>query len=119
MTALQAHSAHSSTITVRNLDDAVKPRLRLRAAQNGRSIEDEARAILRDALLGPGASEARLVHYAELVAARERDRRPGSVADGQIAAICRHHGATLATHNVRDFDATGLDLCDPWAAPAR
>ncbi len=60
MTALHAPSAHGSTITVRNLDDIVKARLRLRAAQNGRSMEAEARAILRDALLEPGASEARL-----------------------------------------------------------
>jgi antitoxin FitA len=50
----------SSTLTVRNLDDAVKGRLRVRAAENGRSMEAEARAILRDTLLGPGASEARL-----------------------------------------------------------
>ena len=57
MTALHAYS---STLTVRNLDDAVKGRLRLRAAQNGRSMEAEARAILRDALFGPGASEPRL-----------------------------------------------------------
>ncbi|MBS1869395.1 MAG: type II toxin-antitoxin system VapC family toxin [Actinobacteria bacterium] len=56
------------------------------------------------------------VHYAQLVAARERDGRPATVADDQIAAICRHHGATLATRNLRDFDATGIDLFDPWAA---
>jgi toxin FitB len=58
------------------------------------------------------------VHYAELVAARERGGRPVSVADGQIAAICRHHGATLATRNARDFAATGVDVLDPWGAPA-
>jgi antitoxin FitA len=48
--------AHSSTLTVRNLDDAVKGRLRVRAAENGRSMEAEARAILRDTLLGPDAA---------------------------------------------------------------
>lgn len=42
-----------STLTVRNLDEAVKARLRVRAAEHGRSMEAEARAILRDALLGP------------------------------------------------------------------
>jgi antitoxin FitA len=40
-----------STLTVRNLDDAVKARLRVRAAENGRSMEAEARAILRSTLL--------------------------------------------------------------------
>ena len=35
-----------ATITVRNLDDQVKQRLRVRAARNGHSMEAEARAIL-------------------------------------------------------------------------
>jgi plasmid stability protein len=39
-----------ASITIRKLDDGVKRRLRLRAAQHGRSMEDEARNILRAAL---------------------------------------------------------------------
>ena len=39
-----------STLTVRNLDDDLKQRLRVRAAQNGRSMEAEAREILRSSL---------------------------------------------------------------------
>ena len=37
-----------ANITIRNLDDDVKSRLRVRAASNGRSMEEEARLILRD-----------------------------------------------------------------------
>lgn len=37
-------------ILVRNLDDALKARLQRRAKRNGRSMEAEAREILRDAL---------------------------------------------------------------------
>jgi len=37
-----------ASITIRNLDDGVKTRLRVRAAGNGRSMEEEARLILRD-----------------------------------------------------------------------
>jgi len=55
-------------------------------------------------------------HYAELVAERERQGRPVSIADAQIAAICRHHDATLATRNTRDFDSTGIGIVDPWHA---
>ncbi len=36
-------------LLVRNLDDDVKARLQLRAARRGRSMEEEARAILRAA----------------------------------------------------------------------
>ena len=39
-----------ASITIRNLDDSVKARLRVRAAHHGRSMEDEARDILRTAL---------------------------------------------------------------------
>ncbi len=41
-----------ASITIRNLDDHVKTRLRVRAADNGRSMEEEARLILRKAV-GP------------------------------------------------------------------
>jgi len=39
-----------SVLTVRNLDDDLKTRLRVRAAQHGRSMEAEAREILRESL---------------------------------------------------------------------
>ncbi len=39
-----------ASITIRNLDDDVKPRLRVRAANHGRSMEEEARLILREAV---------------------------------------------------------------------
>ena len=41
-----------ATITVPNLDERLQQRLRRRAAQHGRSIEEEAHVILR-AALGP------------------------------------------------------------------
>jgi antitoxin FitA len=39
-----------ASITIRNLDETVKRKLRLRAAQHNRSMEDEARDILRTSL---------------------------------------------------------------------
>ena len=36
-----------ASITIRNLDDGLKRRLRVRAAQHGRSMEEEVREILR------------------------------------------------------------------------
>ena len=44
-----------ASITVRNLDEDLKRRLRIRAAENGRSMEQEAREILRAALSGDEA----------------------------------------------------------------
>ncbi len=42
-----------AAITVRNVDDSVRDRLRTRAAANGRSMEAEVRAILTDAVEAP------------------------------------------------------------------
>ena len=46
-----------ASITIRNLDDDVKTRLRVRAADKGRSMEEEARLILRDAVVRKRSSE--------------------------------------------------------------
>jgi len=40
-----------ATLTIRNLEDPLKTRLRMRAAARNRSMEEEARQILRAALL--------------------------------------------------------------------
>ena len=48
-----------SSITIRNLDPALKERLRVRAAQHGQSMEAEARRILQTALSAAGLPAAR------------------------------------------------------------
>jgi len=40
------------TLTIRNIDDGVKERLRVRAASRGHSMEEEARVILTQAMGG-------------------------------------------------------------------
>lgn len=40
-----------ASLTIRNIDDALKTSLRVSAAENGRSMEEEARQILRHFLL--------------------------------------------------------------------
>ena len=43
-----------ASITIRNLEDDIKQRLRVRAAEHGRSMEEEVRDILRR-VMGEGA----------------------------------------------------------------
>jgi predicted nucleic acid-binding protein len=38
-----------------------------------------------------------------------------SAPDGMIAAIARVNRGSLATRNLTDFQAAGLDLISPWA----
>ena len=45
-----------STLTIRNIDTDTMDKLRLAAAANGRSMEEEVRTILRSALSPPAAA---------------------------------------------------------------
>jgi plasmid stability protein len=49
-----------ASITIRNLDDELKRRLRIRSAEHGRSMEDEARDILRTNLCREDHPQANL-----------------------------------------------------------
>jgi plasmid stability protein len=53
-----------ASITIRRLDDAVKSKLRLRAAGHGRSMEEEAREILK---AGLGAKRPARFNLAESI----------------------------------------------------
>lgn len=57
---MEASLAPTASITIRNLDSRVKERLRVRAAQNGRSMEAEARSILSDTLAPTNAEPLNL-----------------------------------------------------------
>jgi plasmid stability protein len=66
-----------ASMTIRNLDDELKARLRVRAAQHGRSMEEEARVLLRDALAAPRSSAR------------------GNLADVALALFGPRHGVDL------------------------
>ena len=80
---MQAHSTSDtipmSSITIRNLDPAVKERLRVRAAQHGHSMEAEARGIISSAV---GAERPREVNLAEAI--RQRFAPLGGADDLEI-----------------------------------
>ena len=52
-----------TNITVRNLDSDVKTRLRMRAAKHHRSMEEEVRIILRDAVNGEQTAPRDLAQF--------------------------------------------------------
>ncbi len=63
-----------ASVTIRNLDEKTKTRLRVRAARHGRSMEEEARTLLRTALLEDSVGGGNLAD-----AIRARFRRLGGV----------------------------------------
>ena len=59
-TATNASIDSMATLTIRRIDDTTKTRLRVRAAHHGRSMEQEARDILRSALSASPPAEGNL-----------------------------------------------------------
>ncbi len=82
-----------ATLTIRNLEDDVKERLRVRAAQHGHSMEEEARVILKHAvggISGPAlwALSRRVVQGDEEfdleLPSRDGDRAPPDFSDWDV-----------------------------------
>jgi plasmid stability protein len=67
MINMRGKEAGMASMTIRNIDDALKSRLRVQAARHGRSMEDEARDILRAAL---SAGSGRTTHIVDRIRAR-------------------------------------------------
>ncbi len=74
-----------ASITIRNLDDATKERLRLRAALNGRSMEEEVRLVLGE-LNNEPSTPATLPHSVSIASGSLAGRRILLIIGGGIAA---------------------------------
>lgn len=73
-----------ASLTIRKLDDALKKHLRMRAARHGRSMEDEARTILRGAVAGDDEPAGRDSNISKEQSVKPTRRKPDEA--GQIAA---------------------------------
>jgi predicted nucleic acid-binding protein len=91
---------------------------RLPRGRRKATLAEAVRGMLDDDLRGrvEPFDAAAAAHYATIVSGREKIGRPISVADAQIAAICRKLQTTLATRNTPDFEHTGIELVDPFIA---
>jgi plasmid stability protein len=76
--------AGMATVIVRNLDDEVVRRPRVRAAEHGRSAEAEHREILRSALLEAEPHQRRVDAAARLAEFRRRTAGRGSPPSAQL-----------------------------------
>lgn len=53
--------------------------------------------------------------WGELQAKLEKKGKPMPVIDGLIAATAIHHRLTVVTRNIKDMEASGVTLFNPWA----
>jgi predicted nucleic acid-binding protein len=63
--------------------------------------------------------DTRAAHnFGACLAGAQSQGNPMGFADCAIAAIAKTQGLRVATRNVRDFQGTGVEVINPWAAPA-
>ena len=61
-----------------------------------------------------GLTEEAALAYGEIMGAAARQGIGMSAPDGMIAAIVKVNGGRLATRNLPDFRAAGIELISPW-----
>jgi hypothetical protein len=61
-----------------------------------------------------GLTEEAALAYGDIMGDASRRGLCMSAPDGMIAAIARVNGGRLATRNLADFGATGIELISPW-----
>lgn len=112
---LDAQLAASVAVTAITVAELLYGIERLPDGKRKRAFAEIAAAMFDEEFSGrilPFDAEAAL-HYARLTA-DEANTGLVSMADAQIASICLHHGAELATRNVKDFNGFGISITNPW-----
>lgn len=57
--------------------------------------------------------------WGEMTAGAQAKGTPLPVIDSLLAATARHHDLTVATRNIKDFEACGIPVVNPWDFEAR
>lgn len=110
--ARDAHEIHVTSVTLAETRYGIQRLPEGRRKELLRTAAGDVFAIFHDRILS--FDDAAATQYASIVTARDAIGRPIGGFDAQIAAICRVHGAALATRDARGFTGTGVDLIDPW-----
>ena len=107
-----ATELYTTSITLAEVDYGIA---RLPEGRRRSLLEAAADAVFSafpEQVLAFDASAAK--QYGQVVDHRNRMGTPIEGFDAQIASICRTHGASLATRNVKDFADTGITVINPW-----
>src|SRR5919106_93696 len=101
--SLRATRLPMASITIRQLDEDLKKRLRLRAARHGRSMEDEVRPILRHATDVEAARPAAGSPPAQARLAASEVRTTLAAASANLARVLLIIGGGIAAYKSLDL----------------
>ena len=107
-----AAALHLSVLTLGEIEKGVAALARGRKKRSLTTWLARLRSTYADRLLPIDSAVAAI--WGRTAAGVERRGRRLGVIDGLIAATALHHGLTVVTRNVADFDASGATLLNPW-----
>ncbi len=113
---LAAGEEEDQFVSVISLGEIAFGTARLKPGKRRRELEEWLAQVERyfaDHLLPIDCDIAHL--WGDLTARAAKAGRTLHTADGLIAATAIHHGLRLMTRNVKDFEATGVLVINPWA----
>lgn len=108
-----AESIWTTSITVFEVQTGLEL---LDPGRRRRQLQDAFERLLADELQGrvQPFDQPAAIATGRIAAERQRAGRTVEIRDVQIAGITTVRRATLATRNTRHFEATGINLINPW-----
>jgi predicted nucleic acid-binding protein len=111
--SIEADRIYLSVVTIGEIEKGIE---RLRASRRREALsswlEKELLVRFRDRLLPLDVSIVR--QWGRLNAVLEKQGAPMPAVDSLLAATALHHGLTMVTRNVSDFERSGVEILDPW-----
>lgn len=94
-----------ASLTIRQLDEEIKSKLRMRAAQHGRSMEDEVRAILISILLDNDFASEGLATKIHSIVIQNNTNFDVQLPDRESKPSSRHQGiaTSVAPANIHKY----------------
>ena len=113
---IQSFDPNQFTITSITIAEIMRGLARMPEGKRRRKLKQSFDGFIHDAFSSKilAFDEQAAFLYGEISASREKKGLSVDPVDLMITAIAKYHNATIATRNVRDFEACGIKLINPW-----
>ena len=113
---IQSFDPNQFTITAITVAEIMRGLAHIPEGKRRRKLEQSFYGFIHDAFSSKilAFDEQAALLYGDISAAREKKGLSVDPVDLMITAIAKYHNATIATRNVKDFEACGVKLINPW-----
>ena len=113
---IQSFDPNQFTITSITVAEILRGLARMAEGKRRRKLEQSFDGFIHDAFSSKilAFDEQAALLYGEISAGREKKGLPVDPVDLMITAIAKNHNAAIATRNIKDFEACGIKIINPW-----